>query len=132
MLSPRRRRYKYHTNKYLFKSNVKNVFSPKTLLIILFVVVCKVLSHEDPSLLLEEYKRELEAFALMTAGNCSVAAFRIVELRPSFAFIVRQYVRYSVYERLQTRPFLSQLGELFKKVKISLLYNSYFLKKNLG
>lgn len=72
-------------------------------------VVVKVLPHEDPSLLLEAYKRELDAFAKLTAGNVSIAAFRLTEIRPNFAFIVRQYVRFSLYDRLLTRPFLTHL-----------------------
>lgn len=72
-------------------------------------VVVKVLPHEDPSLLLEAYKRQLEAFAKMTAGNVSIAAFRIAEIRPNFAFLVRQYIRFSLYDRLLTRPFLTHI-----------------------
>lgn len=72
-------------------------------------VVVKVLSHEDPSLLLEPYRNELLEFAKLTRSNSSIASFRIVEIRTNFAYIIRQYVRYSLYDRLSTRPFLTDI-----------------------
>ena len=72
-------------------------------------VVVKVLSHEDPSLLLEPYQYEIRAFDKYTANHASIATFRIVEIRPHFAFMIRQYVRYSLYDRLSTRPFLTDI-----------------------
>lgn len=72
-------------------------------------VVVKVLSHEDPSLLLEPYKEEILAFDRATASHPSIASFRIVEIRPNFAYMVRQFVRFSLYDRLSTRPFLTDI-----------------------
>ena len=72
-------------------------------------VVLKLLNHEDPSLLLGQYKQELLAFAKLTNTNVSIASFRIVEIRQNFAFIARQFVRFSLYDRLSTRPFLTHL-----------------------
>ena len=72
-------------------------------------VVVKVLSHEDPSLLLEQYKRELISFAKLTATNISIASFRVAEIRSNFAYIARQFVRFSLYDRISTRPFLTHL-----------------------
>ncbi|KAI2805289.1 phosphoinositide-3-kinase, regulatory subunit 4 [Blomia tropicalis] len=72
-------------------------------------VVVKVLSHEDPSLLLDSHRKELIEFANITRSNSSIASFRIVEIRPNFAYIVRQYVRFSLYDRLSTRPFMTDI-----------------------
>src|SRR6218665_391311 len=72
-------------------------------------VVVKVLSHEDPSLLLEQHRVALIQFAQVTASNLSIAAFQIVELRTNFAFMVRQFIKFSLYDRLSTRPFLSDI-----------------------
>lgn len=72
-------------------------------------VVVKVLSHEDPSLLLEHYKKDLNEFARITANNLSIVSFQIAEIRPNFAFIARQFVRFSLYDRLSTRPFLTDI-----------------------
>lgn len=72
-------------------------------------VVVKVLAHEDPSLLLEQYLEDLLKVARLTTGNFSLATFRIVELRTNFAYMVRQYIRYSLYDRLSTRPFLAPI-----------------------
>ena len=72
-------------------------------------VVVKVLHHEDPSLLLEQYRDALIDFANKTAGNLSIAAFQVVEMRPNFAFMVRQFIKFSLYDRLSTRPFLSDI-----------------------
>ena len=72
-------------------------------------VVVKVLSHEDPSLLLEPYKSAINRLDAQCSGHASIASFRIAELRPHFAYIVRQYVRFSLYDRLSTRPFLAEI-----------------------
>lgn len=70
-------------------------------------VVIKVLSHEDPSLPLEAYRANLLQFASITSANLAISSFRIVEIRHNFAYIARQYFRYSLYDRLSTRPFLT-------------------------
>lgn len=75
-------------------------------------VVVKVLPHEDPSLLLEKYRQELLELAKKTRnseGRSSVASASVVILRDRFACLVRQYIRYSLYDRLLTRPFLTDL-----------------------
>ncbi|KAH9425309.1 phosphoinositide-3-kinase, regulatory subunit 4 [Dermatophagoides pteronyssinus] len=71
--------------------------------------VVKVLSHEDPSILLEQYKKDLLNLAKLTAKNVSIASFRIVEIRTNFAYMARQFVRYSLYDRLSTRPFMTDI-----------------------
>lgn len=72
-------------------------------------IVVKVLSHEDPSLLLEQYKHELTRLAKLTSKNVSIASFRLFEIRQNFAYIARQYIRYSLYDRLSSRPFLTEM-----------------------
>ena len=72
-------------------------------------LVVKVLPHEDPSLLLERFKHELSEFALITSANYSILPFRILEIRTNFAYIGRQYIRFSLYDRLSTRPFLADI-----------------------
>ncbi|OTF79616.1 phosphoinositide 3-kinase regulatory subunit 4-like protein, partial [Euroglyphus maynei] len=71
--------------------------------------VVKVLSHEDPSILLEQYKKDLLNLTKLAAKNVSIAAFRIVEIRTNFAYMARQFVRYSLYDRLSTRPFMTDI-----------------------
>ncbi|KAH7644656.1 phosphoinositide 3-kinase regulatory subunit 4-like protein [Dermatophagoides farinae] len=71
--------------------------------------VVKVLSHEDPSILLEQYKKDLLNLAKLASKNVSIASFRIVEIRTNFAYMARQFVRYSLYDRLSTRPFMTDI-----------------------
>ncbi|XP_054156048.1 phosphoinositide 3-kinase regulatory subunit 4-like [Oppia nitens] len=69
--------------------------------------VVKVLAVDDPSLPLAAHKQRIEHLSTLTARNVSVAAFHRAVICPSFAYIARQYVRYSLYDRLSTRPFLT-------------------------
>jgi phosphoinositide-3-kinase regulatory subunit 4 len=71
--------------------------------------VVKVLAVEDPSLPLSVHKSRIELLSNETLRNVSIAAFHRVVMNASFALMARQYVRYSLYDRLSTRPFLTQL-----------------------
>ena len=71
--------------------------------------VVKVLALEDPSLPLATHKQRIEMLSNQTARNVSIAAFHRAVINPNFALIARQYVRYSLYDRLSTRPFLTMV-----------------------
>lgn len=71
--------------------------------------VVKILPFEDPSLPLAAQKIKIEQLSAETIRNVSIAAFHRVSILPNFAFMARQYVKYSLYDRLSTRPFLSYL-----------------------
>jgi phosphoinositide-3-kinase regulatory subunit 4 len=71
--------------------------------------VVKVLAVEDPSLPLAAHKQRIERLSALTVRNVSIAAFHRAVIQGSFALIARQYVRYSLYDRLSTRPFLTRL-----------------------
>lgn len=70
------------------------------------LAVVKVFVIHDPSLPLERHRQRLEEIAvrLKTASNC-LPFQKSVQLERS-ALLFRQYVKYSLYDRMSTRPFL--------------------------
>lgn len=73
------------------------------------LVVVKVFVIHDPSLPLSSYKDHLEDVRkkLSTAVNC--IPFQKIILTDKAGLIVREYVKYSLYDRLSTRPFLTNI-----------------------
>lgn len=71
--------------------------------------VVKILAIEDPSLPLPTHKARIERLSNETLRNVSIAAYHRVSINSNFALMARQYVRYSLYDRLSTRPFLTQM-----------------------
>ncbi|XP_053946645.1 phosphoinositide 3-kinase regulatory subunit 4 isoform X1 [Anastrepha ludens] len=73
------------------------------------VVVVKIFVRHDPTLPLENHKERLEYIKkeLSNAVNC--LPFQRVELTDKAAYIVREYVKHSLYDRVSTRPFLTTL-----------------------
>lgn len=73
------------------------------------LVVVKVFVIHDPSLPLLSYKDHLEDVRkkLSTAVNC--IPFQKIILTDKAGLIIREYVKYSLYDRLSTRPFLTNI-----------------------
>ncbi|KAK7093762.1 phosphoinositide 3-kinase regulatory subunit 4-like [Littorina saxatilis] len=73
------------------------------------LAVVKVFVIHDPSLPLERHRQRLEEIAvrLKTASNC-LPFQKAVQLERS-ALLFRQYVKYSLYDRMSTRPFLNSI-----------------------
>lgn len=73
------------------------------------LVVAKVFVIHDPSLPLLSYKDHLEEVRkkLSTAVNC--IPFQKIILTDRAGLIIREYVKYSLYDRLSTRPFLTNI-----------------------
>ncbi|KAH8293534.1 hypothetical protein KR054_001369 [Drosophila jambulina] len=74
-------------------------------------IVVKVFVKHDPTLPLEDHKERLEGIkktlSLANAVNC--LPFQRVELIDKAAYIMREYVKHSLYDRVSTRPFLTVL-----------------------
>ncbi|CAH1134866.1 unnamed protein product [Ceutorhynchus assimilis] len=72
-------------------------------------VVIKVFAIRDPSLPLQTYKERLEEIRkkLSTAVNCT--PYQKFILTEKAALIIREYVKYSLYDRISTRPFLTDI-----------------------
>lgn len=73
------------------------------------LVVVKVFVKNDPTLPLEEHKDKVESIKknLSNAVNC--LPFQRVELTDRAAYVLRQFVKQSLYDRVSTRPFLTIL-----------------------
>uniref|UniRef100_A0A5S6QW65 non-specific serine/threonine protein kinase n=1 Tax=Trichuris muris TaxID=70415 RepID=A0A5S6QW65_TRIMR len=71
--------------------------------------VVKVFVVNDPSLPLSVYKIAIERIyeKLKDAPNC--LPFSKVVQRSKASFLIRQYISYSLYDRLSTRPFLTDV-----------------------
>ena len=73
-------------------------------------VVVKVFAVNDPSLLLKEYKLQADHVRsqLFHATNCLPYQRTTIppEMSDRAAFLLRQYVKDNLYDRISTRPFL--------------------------
>ncbi|XP_050303340.1 phosphoinositide 3-kinase regulatory subunit 4 [Anthonomus grandis grandis] len=72
-------------------------------------VVVKVFAIRDPSLPLQGYKDRLEEIRkkLSAAVNCT--PYQKFILTDKAALLIREYVKYSLYDRISTRPFLTNI-----------------------
>lgn len=72
-------------------------------------VVIKVFAIHDPSLPLQSYKDHLEEIRkkLSSAVNCT--PYQKFILTERAGLIMREYVKYSLYDRISTRPFLTDI-----------------------
>lgn len=62
---------------------------------------------EDPSLPLKSHQEKIEKLSQQVKGHASISPFVFIKLMPNCAILARQYVKYSLYDRLSTRPFLT-------------------------
>ncbi|XP_076266632.1 vacuolar protein sorting 15 [Rhynchophorus ferrugineus] len=83
-------------------------------------VVIKVFAIHDPSLPLQRYKDHLEDIRkkLSTAVNCT--PYQKFILTERAGLIMREYVKYSLYDRISTRPFLTDIEK--KWITFQILY----------
>ncbi|XP_067007759.1 phosphoinositide 3-kinase regulatory subunit 4 [Anabrus simplex] len=84
------------------------------------LIVVKVFAIHDPTLPLSTYKDKLEQVRneLQSAVNC--LAFQRAVLTDKAGFIMREYVKYSLYDRISTRPFLTTIEK--KWIAFQVLY----------
>ncbi|KAH8406647.1 hypothetical protein KR222_001554 [Zaprionus bogoriensis] len=75
------------------------------------LIVVKVFVKHDPTLPLEDHKERLESIkkTLTMANAVNCLPFQRVELIDKAAYIMREYVKHSLYDRVSTRPFLTVL-----------------------
>ncbi|KAK0078672.1 hypothetical protein PV325_002204 [Microctonus aethiopoides] len=84
------------------------------------LIVVKVFAIHDPTLPLSTYKDKLQDIRskLSSAVNC--LPFQRTILTEKAGFIMREYVKYSLYDRISTRPFLSSIEK--KWITFQVLY----------
>ncbi|XP_067619259.1 phosphoinositide 3-kinase regulatory subunit 4 [Eurosta solidaginis] len=73
------------------------------------LAVVKIFVRHDPTLPLENHKERLEYIKKALANSVNCLPFQRVELTDKAAYIMREYVKHSLYDRVSTRPFLTTL-----------------------
>ena len=73
------------------------------------MVVVKVFDIHDPSLPMKGYQEKLIEMKNILTPTFNCLPFERVILTERAGFIMRQYTKYSMYDRLSTRPFLTPI-----------------------
>lgn len=84
------------------------------------LIVVKVFAIHDPTLPLSAYKDKLEEIRSKLASAVNCLSFQRMILTEKAGFIMREYVKYSLYDRISTRPFLSSIEK--KWITFQVLY----------
>ncbi|XP_071440948.1 phosphoinositide 3-kinase regulatory subunit 4 [Hetaerina americana] len=84
------------------------------------LIVAKVFAIHDPTLPLSTYKDKLEDIRIKLASAVNCLPFQRAVLTEKAGVIMREYVKYSLYDRISTRPFLSLIEK--KWIAFQLLY----------
>lgn len=72
-------------------------------------VVVKVFAIHDPSLPLSPYKERLEDIRIKLSSAVNCLPFQKIVLTEKAGLIMREYVKHSLYDRISTRPFLTNI-----------------------
>jgi phosphoinositide-3-kinase regulatory subunit 4 len=73
------------------------------------LVVVKVFAIHDPTLPLTAHKEKVEEIRNKLASAVNCLPFQRAMLTEKAGFIIREYVKYSLYDRISTRPFLTDI-----------------------
>ncbi|XP_076279148.1 vacuolar protein sorting 15 isoform X2 [Lasioglossum baleicum] len=84
------------------------------------LIVVKVFAIHDPTLPLSAYKDKLEEIRSKLASAVNCLPFQRVILTEKSGSIMREYVKYSLYDRISTRPFLTCIEK--KWITFQVLY----------
>ncbi|XP_049778491.1 phosphoinositide 3-kinase regulatory subunit 4 [Schistocerca cancellata] len=84
------------------------------------LIVVKVFAIHDPTLPLQQYKDRVEDIRNQLQGAVNCIPFQKAVLTDKAAFLMREYVKYSLYDRISTRPFLTAIEK--KWIAFQLLY----------
>lgn len=84
------------------------------------LIVVKVFAIHDPTLPLSTYKDKLEEIRSKLASAVNCLPFQRMILTEKAGSIMREYVKYSLYDRISTRPFLSSIEK--KWITFQVLY----------
>ncbi|XP_011497042.1 PREDICTED: phosphoinositide 3-kinase regulatory subunit 4 [Ceratosolen solmsi marchali] len=84
------------------------------------LLVVKVFAIHDPTLPLLSYKDKLEDIRSKLASAVNCLPFQRMILTEKAGFIMREYMKYSLYDRISTRPFLSIIEK--KWIAFQVLY----------
>ncbi|KAJ2941262.1 hypothetical protein O0L34_g3460 [Tuta absoluta] len=91
------------------------------------LVVVKVFAVHDPSLPLAEHKERILKIKEQLASAFNCLPFQRVILTDKAGLLMREYCKYSVYDRMSTRPFLTILEK--KWITFQVLYALHRMHK---
>ncbi|KAI5638356.1 protein kinase domain-containing protein [Phthorimaea operculella] len=91
------------------------------------LVVVKVFAVHDPSLPLAEHKERILKIKEQLASAFNCLPFQRVILTDKAGLLMREYCKYSVYDRMSTRPFLTVLEK--KWITFQVLYALHRMHK---
>ena len=75
------------------------------------LVVVKVFTIQDPGLNLKKDRDKLMEIRKVLEGSVNCLPFHEAFLAERAGFIVRQFIKDSLYDRISTRPFLTPIGK---------------------
>uniref|UniRef100_A0A8D8VIJ6 non-specific serine/threonine protein kinase n=1 Tax=Cacopsylla melanoneura TaxID=428564 RepID=A0A8D8VIJ6_9HEMI len=84
------------------------------------LVVVKVFAIHDPTLPLQAYKTTVDVIRNKLADTVNCLAFQKAVLSDKAGYLMREYVKYSLYDRISTRPFLLPIEK--KWIAFQILY----------
>ncbi|XP_018329607.1 phosphoinositide 3-kinase regulatory subunit 4 [Agrilus planipennis] len=84
------------------------------------LIVVKVFAIHDPSLPLQPYKDRLEDIRIKLSSAVNCLPFQKIIVNDRAGLIIREYVKYSLYDRISTRPFLTTIEK--KWITFQVLY----------
>ncbi|EEB17192.1 Phosphoinositide 3-kinase regulatory subunit, putative [Pediculus humanus corporis] len=82
------------------------------------LVVVKVFVIHDPSLPLTTYRNGIEDIRTKLASAVNCLPFQKTILQDRAGFIIREYVKSSLYDKISTRPFLTNIQKKFMAFQI--------------
>ncbi|KAK6633048.1 hypothetical protein RUM43_012791 [Polyplax serrata] len=82
------------------------------------LVVVKVFVIHDPSLPLSTYRNGIEEIRTKLASAVNCLPFQKTILQDRAGFIIREYVKSSLYDKISTRPFLTSIQKKFMAFQI--------------
>lgn len=84
------------------------------------LVVVKVFVRHDNTISLKLHEEKLEKIKKILESAVNCVPFRNFFSTDKAAFVVREYIRYNLYDRISTRPFLTHVEK--KWITFQILY----------
>lgn len=84
------------------------------------LIVVKVFAIHDPTLPLATYRNRVEEIRIKLASAVNCLPFQRAILADRAGYLMREYIKYSLYDRISTRPFLTPIEK--KWIAFQILY----------